>query len=354
MSDPSAKSALTWLEKLLARWQSPWSCRDSTIVIVFWLGFPRCKSNAFRLFKTQLPESWRDHGRLTTSHLFSNSCTGSLLLNVSSTKFCPLPFVQSVRIGQPTWPIWSVFIVHHGVCVQPISLFLLFLGHGLSKQSVMVRELSLILLPFCGMPCPGTSGRQTRSLLSAAPLKHFSSRSSWLSDLEYGNEWVVGRVRNGECGVWPSPLLSFVCVWVCMCIPSPSPPPFPIALRSRPSGVEVFMRFISIHSFIHSFINRVFPKRMRRTIESPIHIHVRSLSNLMVALTSLPVSRHVSHFDQKMLRILEWKNAQTLDTAGHSGWGKCHGNVIYQNSIKGRTLLRCPSVKTENGVDKSL
>ena len=100
--------------------------------------------------------------------------------------------------------------------------------------------------------------------------------------------------------------------------------------------------------------NRVFPKRMRRTIESSIHIHVRSLSNQMVALTSLPVSRQVSHFDQKMIRILENKKAQRLDTAGHSGWGKCHGNVIYQNSIKGRTLLRCPSVKTENGVDKSL
>ena len=251
MSDPSAKSALTWLEKLLARWQSPWSCRDSTIVIVFWLGFPRCKSNAFRLFKTQLPESWRDHGRLTTSHLFSNSCTGSLLLNVSSTKFCPLPFVQSVRIGQPTWPIWSVFIVHHGVCVQPISLFLLFLGHGLSKQSVMVRELSLILLPFCGMPCPGTSGRQTRSLLSAAPLKHFSSRSSWLPILNMAMNELLDECEMVSVVCDPPPFSpSFVCGCACV-FPFP-PPPLSHSATITPLGCGGFHALYK-HSFIHSF-----------------------------------------------------------------------------------------------------
>ena len=42
-----------------------------------------------------------------------------------------------------------------------------------------------------------------------------------------------------------------------LCIPRP-PSPLPIALRSRPSGVEVFVRFISIHSFNHSFINQSF------------------------------------------------------------------------------------------------
>lgn len=51
---------------------------------------------------------------------------------------------------------------------------------------------------------------------------------------------------------------SFVCGCACV-FPLPPPPLFPIALRSRPSGVEVFMRFISIHSFIHSFITSTRP-----------------------------------------------------------------------------------------------
>jgi len=47
----------------------------------------------------------------------------------------------------------------------------------------------------------------------------------------------------------------------CACVPLflHPPPPFPIALRSRPSGVEVFMRLISIHSFIRSFITSTRP-----------------------------------------------------------------------------------------------
>ena len=110
-----------------------------------------------------------------------------------------------------------------------------------------------------------------------------------------------------------------------MCTPlPPPPPPFPIALRSRPSGVEVFMRFISIHSFIH-YVNptRLTKGRRRRrevsrepcklctrcrVRESPkIPIEHRDRSPPSPPSSLLVVSFGQSHFTSKHAQVTREK-----------------------------------------------
>lgn len=116
---------------------------------------------------------------------------------------------------------------------------------------------------------------------------------------------------------------SFVCGCACV-FPLPPPPPFPIALRSRPSGVEVFMRLISIHSFIH-YVNptRLTKGRRRRrevsrepcklctrcrVRESPkIPIEHRDRSPPSPPSSLLVVSFGQSHFTSKHAQVTREK-----------------------------------------------